>query len=63
MVHMGRSANNTALWTLLAGLALADRRFGRAYVPVEEAARAAVRGIWAGDFEAPWDWRRARRRG
>ncbi len=60
---MGRSANNTALWTLLAGLALADRRFGRAYVPVEEAARAAVRGIWAGDFEAPWDWRRARRRG
>ena len=45
------------------GLALADRRFGRTYVPVEDAARAAALGIWAGEFEAPWDWRRARRRG
>ena len=45
------------------GWALADRRFGRAYVPVEEAARVAARGIWADEFEAPWEWRRARRRG
>ena len=44
------------------GWALADRRFGRAYVPVEEAARVAARGIWADEFEAPWEWRRARRR-
>lgn len=45
------------------GWALADRRFGRAYVPVEEAAKLAARGIWAEEFEAPWEWRRARRRG
>ncbi len=56
VVEVGRSM-------VAEGLALADRRFGRTYVPVEEAARAAARGIWAGDFEAPWDWRRARRRG
>lgn len=45
------------------GAALADRRFGRAYLPVEEAAKAAAIGVWAGEFEMPWDWRRARRRG
>jgi endonuclease YncB( thermonuclease family) len=56
VVEVGRSM-------VAKGLALADRRFGRTYVPVEEAARAAALGIWAGDFEAPWDWRRARRRG
>jgi endonuclease YncB( thermonuclease family) len=56
VVEVGRSM-------VAEGLALADRRFGRIYVPVEDAARAAARGIWAGEFEAPWDWRRARRRG
>ena len=55
VVEVGRSM-------VAEGLALADRRFGRTYVPVEEAARAAALGIWAGEFEAPWDWRRARRR-
>jgi len=44
------------------GMALADLRFGRAYGPVEETARAAALGLWAGPFEAPWEWRRARRR-
>jgi endonuclease YncB( thermonuclease family) len=56
VVEVGRSM-------VAEGLALADRRFGRTYVPVEDAARVAARGIWAGEFEAPWDWRRARRRG
>ena len=56
MVEVGRAM-------VAEGLALADRRFGRTYVPVEDAARAAALGIWAGEFEAPWDWRRARRRG
>lgn len=45
------------------GAALADRRFGRAYAPVEDIARAAALGIWASEFDMPWDWRRARRRG
>lgn len=45
------------------GMALADMRFGRAYGPIEETARADALGMWAGSFEAPWDWRRARRRG
>lgn len=45
------------------GMALADRRFSRAYGPVEDGARAAELGLWSGSFEAPWEWRRARRRG
>jgi endonuclease YncB( thermonuclease family) len=44
------------------GMALADLRFGRAYGQVEETARAAALGLWVGPFEAPWEWRRARRR-
>lgn len=44
------------------GMALADQRFGRTYGAVEETARTAALGLWAGSFEAPWEWRRARRR-
>lgn len=40
------------------GLALAYRRFGTAYVPAEDEARAARRGIWSGDFTAPHEYRR-----
>lgn len=40
------------------GLALAYRRYSEDYVAAEQAARAARRGLWQGDFEAPWDWRR-----
>jgi endonuclease YncB( thermonuclease family) len=40
-----------------AGLALAYRQYGADYVPQENAARAAKRGAWAGEFKAPWDYR------
>lgn len=40
-----------------AGLALAYRRFDDRYVDEEAAAQAAGRGMWAGEFTAPWDWR------
>lgn len=45
--------------TLVAeGLALAYRRYSANYVAAEEAAERAMRGLWQGRFEAPWDWRR-----
>lgn len=44
-----------------AGHALAYRRYALDYVAAEEAARRDRRGAWAGDFETPEDWRRARR--
>ncbi|MGY6646569.1 MAG: thermonuclease family protein [Salinarimonas sp.] len=40
------------------GLAFAYRRFSRDYAALEDAAREAGRGIWAGTVQAPWDHRR-----
>jgi endonuclease YncB( thermonuclease family) len=39
------------------GWALAFTRHSTDYAADEAAARAARRGLWAGRFEAPWDWR------
>jgi endonuclease YncB( thermonuclease family) len=41
-----------------AGLALAYRTFSTDYVDEEAEAKAAKRGMWAGDFTPPWEWRR-----
>ncbi|MDN3625581.1 thermonuclease family protein [Methylobacterium isbiliense] len=48
-------------WMAEQGHALAYRQYSAAYVGQEEAARAAKRGIWAGAFTPPWDWRRGQR--
>jgi len=45
-----------------AGWALAYRKYSRAYVELEAEAAAARRGLWAGQFTAPWTWRRARKK-
>jgi len=39
------------------GWAIAFRRYSTAYVAAEAEARAARRGLWAGRFEDPADWR------
>jgi len=44
------------------GMALAYRRYADDYIADEEAARAARSGLWAGQFDAPWDWRRSKQR-
>ena len=44
------------------GWAMAYRAYSRDYIDVEDAARAARRGLWAGEFDMPWDWRKSRRR-
>jgi endonuclease YncB( thermonuclease family) len=43
------------------GLAVAYRKYSDKYVPQEERARAAKRGLWAGTFEWPWDYRARKR--
>lgn len=41
-----------------AGMALAYRKYGGALYDAQEAqARADKRGLWAGAFKAPWDYR------
>lgn len=42
-----------------AGLAVACRRYPERYAALEAEARHRRVGLWAGSFEAPWDWRRA----
>ena len=54
----GRDVN---AWLIGQGWALAYRRYSLAYVNEESSARAARRGIWRGEFVAPWDWRRGER--
>jgi endonuclease YncB( thermonuclease family) len=44
------------------GWAVAYRRFSPDYVSEEELARYLAQGMWAGRFDMPWEWRRARRR-
>ena len=52
--HDGTNVN---AWLVANGWAMAYRRHSLAYVHPESEARSARRGIWRGDFVAPWDWR------
>ncbi|MPY75469.1 MAG: thermonuclease family protein [Alphaproteobacteria bacterium] len=49
-------------WLVLEGLAIAYRRYSQDYIAQEDAARQARRGIWAGSFVAPAEWRKSDRR-
>ena len=40
------------------GWALAYRRYSNDYVSAKIEAQDAKRGIWAGEFVPPWEWRR-----
>ena len=48
-------------WMVLNGHALAYRKYSRRYVAEESVAKHEQRGLWAGDFVTPWDWRRGQR--
>ncbi|SEP37514.1 Endonuclease YncB, thermonuclease family [Methylobacterium sp. UNC300MFChir4.1] len=50
-------------WMASQGYATAYQRYSRDYVGVETTARALKRGLWAGTFDPPSDWRRAKRAG
>jgi endonuclease YncB( thermonuclease family) len=50
-------------WLVRSGLAFAYRSYGLDYVAAEDEARRARRGLWAGQCQPPWEWRRARRAG
>ena len=45
-------------WMVREGHALAYRKYSTAYMAGESVARHEQRGLWAGDFMAPWDWRK-----
>lgn len=51
---------NINAWMVENGHAIAYRRYSTLFVDHEERARAARRGMHAGTFQAPWDYRRER---
>ena len=48
-------------WMVLNGWAVAYVYFSYEYSRAEQRAKSARRGIWASEFEMPWEWRRANR--
>ena len=50
-------------WMVSQRLALAYGRYSHGYVDEEAGARAARRGLWAGEFVKPWERRRGKRLG
>jgi endonuclease YncB( thermonuclease family) len=44
------------------GIAVAYREYSTDYVDEEETAHAAHVGLWAGEFQMPWDWRKAQKK-
>ena len=49
-----------AEWMVLNGHALAYREFTADYIDEEHVARTMERGMWQGEFQPPWEWRKDR---
>lgn len=47
-------------WMVESGWALAYRKYSADYIDEEEMARAARIGLWMGEFDNPWEWRKNR---
>ena len=56
-----RDSPVTGVQTCALPISLAYRKYSMDYVPNEDAAKAAGKGLWRGAFVAPWDWRRGKR--
>jgi endonuclease YncB( thermonuclease family) len=51
------------LYMVRSGWAMAYRRYASDYIAAEQEAKNNRRGLWVGEFQAPWDWRKAKREG
>eukprot|EP00887_Chlorella_sp_A99_P002445 scaffold10.g2445.t1 len=57
----GDAREDLNAWMVEQGHAVAYRQYSKAYVALEDEARLAKRGIWAGSFQEPAQWRKAQR--
>ena len=48
-------------WLVANGWAVAYVYFSYDYTRAEQRAKSARRGIWASEFDLPWEWRKANR--
>lgn len=53
-----KGAEDINRWMVSQGWAVAYRRYSLAYAGAEAEAKTNRRGIWAGSFEMPWEWRK-----
>jgi endonuclease YncB( thermonuclease family) len=54
--YMG--AEDVNAWLVRSGWAMAYRQYSKDYIAVEMEARTAHVGIWTGEVQPPWEWRR-----
>ncbi len=47
-------------WVVSRGWAVAYYLYSYEYSRAEQRAKSARRGVWAGEFERPWEWRKQR---
>ncbi|GIL74877.1 hypothetical protein Vretimale_2462 [Volvox reticuliferus] len=55
-------AEDLNAWLVNNGHAVAYRQYSKEYVPLEDAAHTASKGIWQGQFQVPSEWRKANKR-
>jgi endonuclease YncB( thermonuclease family) len=53
----GRNGIDLGAHMVRSGWAVAFRRYSSVYEREETHAKSEVRGLWAGNFDFPWDWR------
>ena len=54
----GRDINS---WLVRNGLAVAYAKYSKKYIINENDAKKEKKGLWAGNFEMPWEWRKKRK--
>lgn len=53
-----RDGTDIGGWMVSNGHAMAYARYSKLYVAAEKEAREWKRGLWAGTFVMPWEWRK-----
>lgn len=59
--HQTEGEVNINATMVVRGDAVAYRKYSKDYVSHEDKARSLRRGMWRGEFQMPWDWRKANR--
>ena len=62
LAHCSVDGRDIGRWMVSHGHAVAYYRFSHKYVWAENRARLAKLGMWAGEFQKPWDWRKDKRK-
>ena len=62
LAHCSVDGEDIGEWMVSRGLAVAYTRYSYEYQRAEHQAKSAKLGMWAGEFQKPWDWRKGHRR-